>query len=288
MNDVLGRSITYLRLSVTELCDLRCQYCMAEEGVYKRGHEELCSFEELRDYAAAAAKLGVTKIRVTGGEPLVRRGIVELCAMLRAIPGVEELCLTSNGIRLPQLALPLRNAGVDRLNISVDSLRPERYHAITRVGELSEVWQGIEAAEEAGFRELKLNCVLLGGINDISITGQYRPVCANVVAICRQAELLSIPVILGVPLPIFPADMCPPEWDPEQDMARTAALGEQYAHWIRHYAADKPLPLADFRSPFLRPDGTVDRSLFQDGLHPTEEGHRRMADVLCRVLAERF
>ena len=130
--------------------------------------------------------------------------------------------------------------------------------------------------------------VLLGGINDISITGQYRPVCANVVAICRQAELLSIPVILGVPLPIFPADMCPPEWDPEQDMARTAALGEQYAHWIRHYAADKQLPLADFRSPFLRPDGTVDRSLFQDGLHPTEEGHRRMADVLCRVLAERF
>ena len=130
--------------------------------------------------------------------------------------------------------------------------------------------------------------VLLGGINDISITGQYRPVCANVVAICRQAELLSIPVILGVPLPIFPADMCPPEWDPEQDMARTAALGEQYAHWIRHYAADKHLPLADFRSSFLRPDGTVDRSLFQDGLHPTEEGHRRMADVLCRVLAERF
>lgn len=130
--------------------------------------------------------------------------------------------------------------------------------------------------------------VLLGGINDISITGQYRPVCANVVAICRQAELLSIPVILGVPLPIFPADMCSPEWDPEQDMARTAALGEQYAHWIRHYAADKHLPLADFRSPFLRPDGTADRSLFQDGLHPTEEGHRRMADVLCRVLAERF
>ena len=130
--------------------------------------------------------------------------------------------------------------------------------------------------------------VLLGGINDISITGQYRPVCANVVAICRQAELLSIPVILGVPLPIFPAAMCSPEWDPEQDMARTAALGAQYARWIRHYAADKHLPLADFRSPFLRPDGTADRSLFQDGLHPTEEGHRRMADVLCRVLAERF
>ena len=87
MEDTFGRNIRYLRLSVTELCDLRCRYCMAEEGVCKRGHEELCSFEELRDFTAAAAALGVTKLRVTGGEPLVRRGIVELCAMLRAVPG---------------------------------------------------------------------------------------------------------------------------------------------------------------------------------------------------------
>lgn len=92
MEDTFGRNIRYLRLSVTELCDLRCRYCMAEEGVCKRGHEELCSFEELRDFTAAAAALGVTKLRVTGGEPLVRRGIVELCAMLRAVPGIEELC----------------------------------------------------------------------------------------------------------------------------------------------------------------------------------------------------
>ena len=90
MEDTFGRNIRYLRLSVTELCDLRCRYCMAEEGVCKRGHEELCSFEELRDFTAAAAALGVTKLRVTGGEPLVRRGIVELCAMLRAVPGIEE------------------------------------------------------------------------------------------------------------------------------------------------------------------------------------------------------
>lgn len=169
MNDVLGRSITYLRLSVTELCDLRCRYCMAEEGVQKRQHGVLCSFEELRDYAHAAARLGVRKIRVTGGEPLARRGIVELCAMLRAIPGIEELCLTTNGTRLPQLALPLRQAGVDRLNISIDSLCPERYRAITRIGELENVMRGVEAAEKAGFRQLKLNCVLLGGVNDDEI-----------------------------------------------------------------------------------------------------------------------
>lgn len=130
--------------------------------------------------------------------------------------------------------------------------------------------------------------IFLGGINDLSITGQYRPACANVVAICRQAELLELPVILGVPLPIYPPDMCPPEWDVEQDMARTARLGEQYAHWTRCYAADHQLPLADFRTPFLLPDGSANRALFQDGLHPTEEGHRLMADVLCQVLEEHF
>ena len=164
MEDTFGRNIRYLRLSVTELCDLRCRYCMAEEGVCKRGHEELCSFEELRDFTAAAAALGVTKLRVTGGEPLVRRGIVELCAMLRAVPGIEELCLTTNGTRLEQLAAPLKAAGVDRLNISLDTLRPERYREITRTGELENVLRGIEAAERAGFENIKLNCVLLGGM----------------------------------------------------------------------------------------------------------------------------
>lgn len=169
MNDGLGRDIRYLRLSVTELCDLRCRYCMAEEGVQKRRHGDVCSFEELYGLAAAAVRCGVTKIRVTGGEPLVRRGIVELCAMLRRIPGLEELCLTTNGTHLAALAGPLREAGVDRLNISIDSLRPERYRAITRVGELESALRGIEAAEQAGFRELKLNCVLLGGVNDDEI-----------------------------------------------------------------------------------------------------------------------
>ena len=169
MEDTFGRNIRYLRLSVTELCDLRCRYCMAEEGVCKRGHEELCSFEELRDFTAAAAALGVTKLRVTGGEPLVRRGIVELCAMLRAVPGIEELCLTTNGTRLEQLAAPLKAAGVDRLNISLDTLRPERYREITRTGKLENVLRGIEAAERAGFENIKLNCVLLGGMNDDEI-----------------------------------------------------------------------------------------------------------------------
>lgn len=169
MNDTLGRKITYLRLSVTDLCDLRCIYCMPEHGVPKRAHSEICSLEELCDMAAAAVSLGVRKVRITGGEPLVRRGVVSLCRMLRALPGLEELCLTTNGVRLPELAAPLREAGVDRLNISLDTLRPERYRSITRIGELSSVLRGLDAAEAAGFSHTKLNCVLMGGVNDDEI-----------------------------------------------------------------------------------------------------------------------
>lgn len=169
MNDTLGRKITYLRLSVTDLCDLRCIYCMPEHGVPKRAHSEICSLEELCDMAAAAVSLGVRKVRITGGEPLVRRGVVSLCRMLRALPGLEELCLTTNGVYLPELAAPLREAGVDRLNISLDTLRPERYRSITRIGELSSVLRGLDAAEAAGFSHTKLNCVLMGGVNDDEI-----------------------------------------------------------------------------------------------------------------------
>lgn len=130
--------------------------------------------------------------------------------------------------------------------------------------------------------------VLLGGINDIDIIGQYRPVCANVIAIIRQAELLNLPIILGIPLPVSPEDMNPPLWDTGKDKWRTRELCAQYAGWLRHYCQDHQLPVADFRTPFLLPDGTANRALFQDGVHPTQEGHRLMADVLCRVLAERF
>ena len=169
MEDTFGRTITYLRLSVTDLCNYRCRYCMAPEGVEKTAHDAVCSLEELRDMTAAAVACGVRKVRITGGEPLVRRGIVDLCRMVKEIPGVKELCLTTNGSLLGSLALPLREAGVDRLNISLDTLRPDRFRTITRLGELSQAWEGIEAAEAAGFSQLKLNCVLMGGINDDEI-----------------------------------------------------------------------------------------------------------------------
>lgn len=169
MLDGCGRTIDYLRLSVTDLCNYRCRYCMPLEGVAKRDHRDMLSLEELAEIAEACVHCGVKKIRLTGGEPLVRRGIVELCRQLRAIPGLEELCLTTNGSLLPHLAAPLREAGLDRLNISLDTLRPGRFSEMTRLGSLSEVLSGIRAAENAGFRDLKFDTVLIGGFNDDEI-----------------------------------------------------------------------------------------------------------------------
>ncbi len=128
--------------------------------------------------------------------------------------------------------------------------------------------------------------LLLGGINDISLTGQYRGACANVVAMVRQAQAQQLPVILGLPLPVVPRDIVEVFWDTERNAQRTAELGEQYAYWLQHYAEDNQIPCVDFRTPFLLSDGMPDRTLFQDGLHPTEEGHRRMAEAVCRVLGE--
>ena len=169
MLDGCGRAIDYLRLSVTDLCNYRCRYCMPAEGVCKRPHADILSVEELVEVGQAAVACGVKKIRLTGGEPLVRRGILDICRGLRAIPGLEELCLTTNGSLLPSMAAPLRDAGVDRLNISLDTLRPDRFADITRLGSLSDILEGIQAAESAGFEHLKLDTVLIGGFNDDEI-----------------------------------------------------------------------------------------------------------------------
>ncbi len=170
MRDNYNREITYMRVSVTELCNLRCRYCMPEEGIAKRAHEEMMTAEETIMAVSAAARLGIRKIRVTGGEPLVKRGIVKLCGAISAIPGIEEVCMTTNGTLLPQFARELKEAGVSRLNISLDTLNPEKYRYITRRGELEEALAGIRAAEEAGFSKIKINNVLMGGFNDDEIT----------------------------------------------------------------------------------------------------------------------
>lgn len=171
MRDGFGREVDYLRLSVTDLCNYRCQYCMPAEGVCKREHGEILRVEECVEIVRAAADCGIKKVRLTGGEPLVRRGILDICRGIAAIPEIGELCLTTNGSLLPRLAVPLREAGVDRLNISLDTLNPDRFRAVTRTGELKQVLDGIAAAEKAGFTGLKLNAVLMKGFNDDEICG---------------------------------------------------------------------------------------------------------------------
>lgn len=166
MTDTYGRTVDYLRLSVTDLCNYRCRYCMPTEGVCKLRHEDVLSVEECTEMVQAAARCGITKVRLTGGEPLVRRGILDICQRIGEIPEIRELCLTTNGALLPELAAPLRDAGVKRLNISLDTLRPERFRSMTRGGELRQTLDGVAAAEKAGFSSLKLNTVLIGGFND--------------------------------------------------------------------------------------------------------------------------
>lgn len=169
MLDGCAREITYLRLSATDLCNLRCRYCMPAEGVAKREHSGICSIEELTEITRQAAALGVRKVRITGGEPLVRRGIITLCRNIAALDGVEEVCLTTNGMALPRFAAPLREAGVSRLNVSLDTLRPDRFAHMTRVGRLDHVLDGLRAAKAAGFTGTKLNVVLLKGFNEDEI-----------------------------------------------------------------------------------------------------------------------
>ena len=169
MIDTYGRQITYLRLSVTELCNLRCRYCMPEDGVCKKRHEEMLTQEEMILAIRAAAALGIRKLRITGGEPLVKSNIVGLCRAAAAVDGIEEVCLTTNGTLLPKLAAPLREAGVRRLNISLDTLDAEKFRYITRIGNLEDALAGIEASLEAGFEKIKINSVLIGGFNDDEI-----------------------------------------------------------------------------------------------------------------------
>lgn len=169
MKDRFGRDIRYLRLSVTELCDLRCRYCMPADGVCKKSHDEMLTEDEMIQAVRCAARLGINKLRITGGEPLVKKNILSIVERCARVEGIEELCMTSNGLALPRLAKPLKEAGLDRINISLDTLDSQRYKYITRLGNLDDAMAGIEAALSAGFSHVKLNTVLIGGFNDDEI-----------------------------------------------------------------------------------------------------------------------
>lgn len=166
--DGFGREITYVRLSVTDRCDFRCVYCMSEDMQFLP-RTQILSLEEIYRVGKAFVDMGVTKLRLTGGEPLVRPNLLWLVERLAALPGLRELTLTTNGSQLGKLAQPLRDAGLSRINISLDSLNADKFHAITRTGRLADVLAGIDAAQAAGFKNTKLNAVILRGRNDDEI-----------------------------------------------------------------------------------------------------------------------
>jgi len=164
--DKHGRIVDYLRVSVTDLCNFRCFYCMPPGGIPRLAHDEVLRFEEICRAARVAASLGVTTLRLTGGEPLVRRGIVDLVGMLSQVNGITKLAMTTNASHLAEMSSELRSAGLDRVNVSLDTLKHDKFEQITRGGSLRDVLKGMETALDAGFERVKLNVVAMKGIND--------------------------------------------------------------------------------------------------------------------------
>ena len=170
LSDSFQRPIDYLRISVTDRCNLRCVYCMPAEGIDLLAHEDVLSYEEIYRVATAAAELGIKKVRITGGEPLVRIGLSSLIEMLAQIDAIDDIALTTNGILLARYADELKAAGLRRVNISLDTLKPDKFRLITRGGDLDDVLEGIEAASIAGLNPIKINVVVMAGSNDDELT----------------------------------------------------------------------------------------------------------------------
>ena len=239
--DPYKRKINYLRISVTDRCNLRCRYCMPEEGIPLIPHQEILTYEEIMRIVRVFAAQGISKIRLTGGEPLVRKGIVDFIARLSEIEEIKDLSLTTNGILLKELARPLKNAGLKRVNISLDSLRRERFSQITRKGDFEQVWAGIEEAIRVGLSPIKINMVAIKGINDDEIEAFARltlhlPLTVRYIEYMpsgngeawKETDLLTIPQIrqrlegLGPLIPITPD-----RWDgPARRFRLHGALGE--------------------------------------------------------------
>jgi GTP 3',8-cyclase len=165
MLDKFDREINYLRISVTDRCNLRCVYCMPE-GIALINHEDVLSFEEIAEFTKCAVEIGINKVRLTGGEPLARKGIVNLVKMLSVIDGIKDFSMTTNAILLPKFAANLKNAGLQRVNISLDTIDPIKYKEITRGGNIEDVFRGIDFAKKAGFYPIKINCVIKNSVDE--------------------------------------------------------------------------------------------------------------------------
>jgi len=191
MKDGHGRKIDYIRISLTDLCNLRCKYCIPEQGVQKKSHDEILRFEEITEIVRASVRLGVTKVRLTGGEPLVRRGVVSLVGQIAAIDGIRDVTMTTNATLLGEYARQLKDAGLSRVNISLDTLDAGKYADITRGGDIAEALAGIEAAKAAGLSPVKINTVLMRGFNDDEIEAFVRMTMDEAVDV-RFIELMPI------------------------------------------------------------------------------------------------
>jgi cyclic pyranopterin phosphate synthase len=180
LKDSFGREIRNLRVSITDRCNFRCVYCMPKDPHWLP-HEDILTFEEIVRFIRVAGGLGFNKVRLTGGEPTVRKGCVELVRSVCGIPGIRDVSLTTNGMLLETLADPLWDAGLRRINVSLDTLREERFVHVTRREGFRQVWRGLEAADRAGFRPLKVNCVVMRGTNEEEV--------ANFAALARERPL---------------------------------------------------------------------------------------------------
>ena len=169
MQDTYNRRIDYMRISVTDRCNLRCFYCMPEEGICKMDHRDVLRYEEITKIVREGVKFGITRIRLTGGEPLVRPGIEDLIKGIKAVEGIDEISLTTNGQLLKDMAAGLKEAGLDRVNISLDSLLEDKYREITRGGDIKKVFEGLGACLELELKPIKINIVIMKGINDDEI-----------------------------------------------------------------------------------------------------------------------
>ena len=190
MRDQFNRDLTYLRVSITDRCNLRCTYCMPVEGVETMPHDELLSYEELYSVIEKFVSLGVKKLRITGGEPLLRKDVVKFIEQVAKLDKLEDIAMTTNGLLLKELALPLKKAGLHRVNISLDTLDQNRYKLMTRGGELKSVLEGIQTAKEVGLK-IKLNCVVNKGINDDEV-GRFIQLTQDWGVDVRFIELMPI------------------------------------------------------------------------------------------------
>ncbi|HQL01400.1 MAG TPA: GTP 3',8-cyclase MoaA [Smithellaceae bacterium] len=191
LHDTYQRTINYLRVSITDRCNLRCEYCRPKEGVSLKGHEDILSYEDILRVISAAVRMGLIKVRLTGGEPLLRRDFVDFVSRLAKIEGLQDISLTTNGILLENMAEAIYKAGLRRVNISLDSMNPDRYRKITRGGDLKSVLRGIAAAEKAGFSPIKINVVAIKGFNDDEVL-DFARLAANKPFQIRFIELMPI------------------------------------------------------------------------------------------------